>query len=140
MDKAIRKARRSLGYTQQQLADMIGVNREVISHIESGRRKYHDVIRLAAMELGIYLEYLHTVDRGNGAVAITKKDIIEGLKSKRKALGLKRVHVSQVSGVATGTIGKYESGRIGQLDNLIAIMDTLGLKLVVVDNCKKGDL
>ena len=35
--KNLRKLRKSFGYTQEELADMIGLERKSISHIETGR-------------------------------------------------------------------------------------------------------
>ena len=53
--KILRKAR---GYTQQQLAEMLGVQRATISNYEIGRRSPHikELARLAEI-LGVNLEY-----------------------------------------------------------------------------------
>lgn len=53
--KILRKTR---GYTQQQLADMLGVQRATISNYEIGRRSPHikELARLAEI-LGVNLEY-----------------------------------------------------------------------------------
>lgn len=53
--KILRKAR---GYTQQQLADLLGVQRATISNYEIGRRSPHikELARLAEI-LGVNLEY-----------------------------------------------------------------------------------
>lgn len=56
--KKIKILRKSRGYTQQQLADLLGVQRATISNYEIGRRSPHikELARLAEI-LGVNLEY-----------------------------------------------------------------------------------
>ena len=56
--KKIKILRKTRGYTQQQLADLLGVQRATISNYEIGRRSPHikELARLAEI-LGVNLEY-----------------------------------------------------------------------------------
>lgn len=56
--KKIKVLRKTRGYTQQQLADLLGVQRATISNYEIGRRSPHikELARLAEL-LGVNLEY-----------------------------------------------------------------------------------
>lgn len=56
--KKIRILRKTRGYTQQQLADLLGVQRATISNYEIGRRSPHikELEKLADI-LGVNLEY-----------------------------------------------------------------------------------
>lgn len=56
--KKIKILRKTRGYTQQQLADLLGVQRATISNYEIGRRSPHikELARLAEL-LGVNLEY-----------------------------------------------------------------------------------
>ena len=56
--KKIKILRKSRGYTQQQLADLLGVQRATISNYEIGRRSPHikELAKLAEI-LGVNLEY-----------------------------------------------------------------------------------
>ena len=51
-DNELRNLRRAYGMTQQELADVAGISRGAVSHIERGRRKPTlDVLRVLAMSL-----------------------------------------------------------------------------------------
>lgn len=102
---SLRYVRKQHGLTQEELAYWIGVSKSTISMYEQGEREpnYETLIRLAQF-LDVSVDSL--LNNGNANI-----NIEAGLKYYREHKSLSREDLSALTGLSSGVLEMYESGR-----------------------------
>lgn len=97
----LKKARKNKGYTQEHIADIMGITKSTYCGYETGKRK-PDIAKIKQIAdiLGVSCDFL--LETGN--------EVIDRLKCAIETAGLSYVELEKKTGIAKSSLQRYVSG------------------------------